>query len=96
MVYVFVDGKVVVIEEMQEIEYFNDWCIQISIFMLFLNVYVNCMFFSGEVKYYKYYLGKYLVVWYLKLSMENECFMVVFDNGKQEILLCQIVGVVVC
>lgn len=92
MVYVPADGKVVVIEETQETEYFNDRRIQISIFMSPLNVHVNRTPFSGEVKYYKYHPGKYLVAWHPKSSTENERSTVVFDNGKQEILLRQIAG----
>lgn len=81
LVYVFVDGQVVVIEEVEEIEYFNVKCLQVFIFMFLFNVYVNCNFLGGEVWYLKYYLGKYFVVWYFKFFIENEWIIVVIKNG---------------
>ena len=92
LVYVPADGRVVVIEEAEETEYFNDKRIQISIFMSPLNVHVNRTPVSGEVKYYKYHPGKYLVAWHPKSSTENERSTVVVDNGEQEVLLRQIAG----
>ncbi|MEL7222755.1 MAG: phosphatidylserine decarboxylase family protein [Bacteroidota bacterium] len=92
LVYVPADGRVVVIEETEETEYFNDKRIQISIFMSPLNVHVNRAPFSGEVKYVKYHPGKYLVAWHPKSSTENERSTVVIDNGKAEVLLRQIAG----
>ncbi len=92
LVYVPADGRVVVIEEAEETEYFNDKRIQISIFMSPLNVHVNRTPFGGEVKYYKYHPGKYLVAWHPKSSTENERSTVVVDNGQQEVLLRQIAG----
>lgn len=92
LVYVPADGRVVVIEEAEETEYFKDQRIQISIFMSPLNVHVNRTPFSGEVKYYKYHPGKYLVAWHPKSSTENERSTVVVDNGKQAVLLRQIAG----
>ena len=92
LVYVPADGRVVVIEEAEETEYFKEKRLQVSIFMSPLNVHVNRTPFSGEVKYYKYHPGKYLVAWHPKSSTENERSTVVVDNGKQEILLRQIAG----
>ena len=66
------DGKVVVIEEVEEPEYFKDKRKQISIFMSPVNVHVNRAPVSGKVLYYKYFKGKYLVAWHPKSSTENE------------------------
>jgi phosphatidylserine decarboxylase len=87
------DGKVVVIEETTETEYFNDKRIQVSIFMSPANVHVNRCSIGGEVKYVKYHPGKFLVAWHPKSSTENERNTVVLSNGKQEILLRQIAGI---
>jgi phosphatidylserine decarboxylase len=86
------DGKVVVIEEVDEPEYFKDKRLQISVFMSPANVHVNRCAIGGEVKYVKYHAGKYLVAWHPKSSTENERNTVVFSNGKTEILLRQIAG----
>ncbi len=66
------DGKVVVIEEVMEDEYFHDKRLQVSIFMSPINVHVNRYPMSGKVAYYKYHPGKYLVAWHPKSSTENE------------------------
>lgn len=89
------DGKVVVIEETEETEYFKDKRIQISIFMSPMNVHVNWNPISGITKYVKYHAGKYLVAWHPKSSTENERTTVVVEhkNGK-EILFRQIAGAV--
>ncbi|MEN9521894.1 MAG: hypothetical protein RL065_271 [Bacteroidota bacterium] len=86
------DGKVVVIEEVFEPEYFNDKRLQVSIFMSPANVHVNRCAIGGEVKYVKYHEGKYLVAWHPKSSTENERNTVVISNGKTEILMRQIAG----
>jgi len=86
------DGKVVVIEEIQEVEYFNDKRLQVSIFMSPANVHVNRNPISGEVVYNKYHKGKYLVAWHPKSSTENERHSVVVKNQKAEILVKQIAG----
>jgi phosphatidylserine decarboxylase len=88
------DGKVVVIEEAVETEFFNDKRIQVSIFMSPLNVHVNRNPISGTVKYAKYHPGKYLVAWHPKSSTENERTTVVIDNGKSPVLFRQIAGAV--
>ncbi len=86
------DGKVVVIEETVENEYFKDKRLQVSIFMSPLNVHVNRNPISGIVKYFKYHPGKYLVAWHPKSSTENERTTMVIGNEKGEILLRQIAG----
>ena len=86
------DGKVVVIEETEENEYFMDKRIQVSIFMSPLNVHNNIYPISGEVKYVKYHPGKFLLAWNPKSSQENERNSVVIKNKKVEILCRQIAG----
>lgn len=86
------DGKVVVIEEILEEEYFNDKRLQVSIFMSPANVHVNRNPVSGEVVYNKYHKGKYLVAWHPKSSIENERHSVVIKNEKGEVLVKQIAG----
>ena len=87
------DGKVVVIEQVQENEYFKDKRIQVSIFMSPANVHVNRSPVSGVVKYQKYHPGKYLVAWHPKSSEKNERNTVVIENESGvEILIRQIAG----
>ncbi|MFC5284289.1 phosphatidylserine decarboxylase family protein [Pedobacter alpinus] len=87
------DGKVVVIEETEEGEYFKDKRVQLSVFMSPVNVHVNRNPMSGVVKFFKYHPGKYLVAWDPKSSTENERTTTVVDNGKgTEILYRQIAG----
>lgn len=88
------DGKVVVIEEVTEVEYFKDKRIQVSIFMSPANVHVNRNPISGEVIYNQYHKGKYLVAWHPKSSTENERWSVVTRNSHGEILYKQIAGAV--
>lgn len=89
------DGKVVVIEEVEETEYFKEKRIQISIFMSPLNVHVNRNPISGIVAYFKYHPGKYLVAWHPKSSTENErTTTVIKDDSGREILFRQIAGAV--
>ncbi len=92
IVYAPADGKIVVIEETQETEYFKAPRIQVSIFMSPTNVHVNRNPISGTVNYFKYHPGKYLVAWHPKSSLENERTTVVIGNGSEEILLRQIAG----
>tara|TARA_A100001011_G_scaffold250662_1_gene258896 strand:- start:1809 stop:2471 length:663 start_codon:yes stop_codon:yes gene_type:complete len=90
-----VDGKVVVIKEIFEKEYFNDKRLQVSIFMSPINVHVTRYVTSGEVVFSKYHPGKYLVAWHPKSSELNERTTVVVENktiGK--ILYRQIAGAV--
>ncbi|SMO53177.1 phosphatidylserine decarboxylase [Solitalea koreensis] len=87
------DGKVVVIEETEENEYFKDKRIQVSIFMSPVNVHVNRNPISGIVKYAKYHPGLYLVAWHPKSSTENERTTVVIEGkNKVEVLFRQIAG----
>ncbi len=87
------DGKVVVIEEVFEGEYFKDKRIQVSVFMSPINVHVNRYPLSGKISYYKYHPGKYLVAWHPKSSTENERTTVVVKNENgTEILFRQIAG----
>jgi len=88
-----VDGKVVVIEEVFEKEYFKDQRIQVSIFMSPINVHVTRYALSGVVKFSKYHPGKYLVAWHPKASEENERTTVVVANPIfGEVLYRQIAG----
>ncbi|WP_372768576.1 phosphatidylserine decarboxylase family protein [Lutibacter sp.] len=88
-----VDGKVVVIEEVFEKEYFKEKRIQVSIFMSPINVHVTRYPISGEVTFSKYHPGKYLVAWHPKSSEENERTTVVIANKfAGEILYRQIAG----
>ncbi|TDE43976.1 phosphatidylserine decarboxylase family protein [Flavobacterium rhamnosiphilum] len=75
-----VDGKVVVIEEVFESEYFKDKRLQISIFMSPINVHVTRYPLSGLVKFSKYHPGKFLVAWHPKASEENERTTIVVEN----------------
>jgi len=86
------DGKVVVIEETYEPEYFKDKRLQVSIFMSPANVHVNRNPISGQVKLSQYHSGKYLVAWHPKSSTENERHTVVIGNGKADVLVRQIAG----
>ncbi len=86
------DGKVVVIEEVIDPEYFKDKRLQISIFMSPLNVHVNRNPLEGEVVYNQYHKGKYLVAWHPKSSTENERHSVVIKKGNVEVLVKQIAG----
>ena len=87
------DGKVVVIEEVEETEYFHDKRIQVSIFMSPMNVHVNRYPIGGNVSYVKYHPGLYLVAWHPKSSTDNErTTVVVKDEKGREILFRQIAG----
>jgi len=88
------DGKVVVIEETVDGEYFKDKRLQVSVFMSPLNVHVNRNPLSGDVVYNQYHKGKYLVAWNPKSSTENERHSVVIRKGNVEILVKQIAGAV--
>jgi len=88
-----VDGKVVVIEEVEETEFFKDRRRQVSIFMSPTNVHVTRYPASGSIKYSKYHPGKYLVAWHPKSSTENERTTVVIRTPKfGDILYRQIAG----
>ena len=88
-----VDGKVVVIEEVYEGEYFKDKRLQISIFMSPINVHVTRYGLSGLVRFSKYHPGKFLVAWHPKASEENERTTIVVENNSfGEVLYRQIAG----
>lgn len=86
------DGKVVVIEETTDVEYFKDKRLQVSIFMSPANVHVNRNPISGEVIYNQYHKGKFLVAWHPKSSTDNERHSVVIKKNNTEILVKQIAG----
>jgi len=87
------DGKVVVIEEVEEPEFLKTKCTQISVFMSPLNVHVNWFPVSGKVLYEKYHPGKYLVAWHPKSSTENERTTTVVETETgDKILFRQVAG----
>ena len=90
-----VDGKVVIVEEVFEKEYFKDKRLQVSIFMSPLNVHVTRYIMSGIVNFSKYHPGKYLVAWHPKSSELNERTTIVLENKRfGEVLYRQIAGAV--
>ena len=90
-----VDGKVVIVEEVFEKEYFKDKRLQVSIFMSPLNVHVTRYLMSGIVNFSKYHPGKYLVAWHPKSSELNERTTIVLENKRfGEVLYRQIAGAV--
>ena len=88
------DGKVVVIEEVEEPEIFQDKRIQVSIFMSPLNVHVQWAPMAGEVTHANYHPGKYLVAWHPKSSTENERTSLVIQGERGPVLFRQIAGAV--
>jgi len=94
-VYSPADGKIVLIEKVFDNEYFKSERLQVSIFMSPLNVHVNYYPTGGEIKYTKYYPGKYLVAWHPKSSEKNERSVIVIEkNNNENVLLKQIAGAV--
>ena len=90
-----VDGKIVIIEEVYEKEYFKDKRLQVSIFMSPINVHVTRYCVSGKIKFSKYHPGKYLVAWHPKSSELNERTTIVISNNVfGEILYRQVAGAV--
>ena len=95
LVYAPADGKVVVIEDTFEKEYFNDTRLQVSIFMSPFNVHSNRYPVSGRIKYVRYHPGKYMVAWHPKSSELNERSTIVIETKDgTEILIRQIAGAV--
>lgn len=95
VIYAPADGKIVVIEDTHEDEYFGDTRKQVSIFMSIYNVHVNRFPISGTVTYFKYHPGKYLVARHPKSSTLNERATTVIENSQgQSILVRQIAGAV--
>ena len=94
VIYSPCDGKVVVIEETEEIEFYKDKRIQVSIFMSPLNIHNQLYPISGKVRYTRYHPGKFLVAWHPKSSKDNERSTIVVENAKISILFRQIAGAV--
>ena len=89
------DGKIVSIEKVNELEFFNDNRLKISIFLSPLNIHVNRYPVSGRILYSKYHKGKYLFAWHPKSSEKNERSTVVIENKKfGEVMYRQIAGAV--
>ena len=87
------DGKVVVIEQTTETEYYKDKRIQVSIFMSPFNVHANWYPISGKIPYLRYHKGKYLVAWHPKASTDNERTTIVVEKDQNKtVLLRQIAG----
>lgn len=94
IVYAPADGKICVIEEVEEPEYFRDRRLQVSIFMSPLDVHVNRNPVGGRIAYLRYHPGKYLVAWHPKSSTNNERTTLVYAVDHAEILMRQIAGAV--
>ena len=89
------DGKIVIVEEVEEPEYFQGKRLQVSVFMSPLNVHVNRYPINGKVKFYRYHRGKYLVAWHPKSSTLNERTTIVLEHeNKKKVLVRQIAGAV--
>ena len=86
------DGKIVIVKEVYEGEYLKENCIQVSVFMSVFNVHINWFPIKGEVKYYKYHPGRYLVAMHPKSSEKNERTSIVVQNGEVKVLFRQIAG----
>lgn len=87
------DGKVVVIEEVEETEYFKEKRLQVSVFMSPINVHLNRYPITGILTYYQYHPGLYLVAWHPKSSTENERTTIVVEDEKgRSVLFRQIAG----
>ncbi len=86
------DGRVVVIEKVFEKEYINGECIQVSVYMDFFNVHVNFWPLDGEVEYYKYHPGKYMLAFLPKASELNEHSSVGINTAYGKILFKQLAG----
>lgn len=86
------DGKIVVLEKVFEQEHLGKECIQVSIYMNFFNVHVNFWPISGDVTYYKYHPGKYLLAFLPKASELNEHTTIGIKNAHGEVLFKQLAG----
>lgn len=94
LIYAPADGTVVVLEEVEETEFFKDKRLQVSIFMSIYNVHANRSPIDGEIIYFKYHPGKYLLARHPKSSTENERNTLVFQNKNGTLLIRQIAGAV--
>ena len=92
VIYSPCDGKIVVIEETTENEFYKDSRIQVSIFMSPLDVHNQLYPINGRIKYKKYHAGKSLFAWHPKASNENERCTIVINNKKITLLIRQIAG----
>ncbi len=88
------DGRIAAIETVKENEYFNDERIMVSIFMSIYNVHINWFPISGEVKYFNYHPGKYLVARHPKSSELNERTSIVIGDENNDIMVRQVAGYV--
>ncbi|MBQ0006679.1 MAG: phosphatidylserine decarboxylase family protein [Alistipes sp.] len=87
------DGKIVIIEEVEENEYFHEKRLQVSVFMSFFNVHINWVPLTGKISFFKYHPGNYLAAWHPKSSTKNERTTVVIKNEDGTEVLCrQIAG----
>ena len=86
------DGKVVIIQEVEEPEYFHGRRLQISVFMSFFDVHVNWAPVSGIISFYRYHRGTYLAAWHSKSSTKNERTTIVFKNEDGTEVLCRQIG----
>ena len=86
------DGKIVVIDKVYEGEYLQSECLQVSIYMDFFNVHVNYWPVSGEVKYYKYHPGKYMLAFLPKASELNEHTSTAISSPYGDVFFKQIAG----
>lgn len=92
LVYAPADGKVVVVEEVEEKEYLGERRIQVSIFMSLTNVHVNWFPVGGTVEYFRYHPGRFLVAWHPKSSEDNERTTTVVNTGSHKVLFRQVAG----
>lgn len=86
------DGKIVIVKEVYEGEFLKQNCIQVSVFMSVFNVHINWFPVKGNVKYYKYHPGRYLVAMHPKSSEKNERTTIVVENERGVVLFRQIAG----
>lgn len=94
IVFAPADGKVVVIEEVYDEEYFKEKRLQVSVFMSISNVHSNLYPVSGTIEYFKYHPGRFLVAWHPKSSEHNERTSTVINMGRHKILIRQIAGMI--
>lgn len=95
LVFAPCDGRVVVTENVRETEYLGREMLQISIFMSITNIHMNWVPVGGEVEYFKYHPGRFLVAWHPKSSTENErTTTVVRMPSGQQVLFRQIAGLI--
>ena len=95
LVFAPCDGRVVVTENVRETEYLGREMLQISIFMSITNIHMNWVPVGGEVEYFKYHPGRFLVAWHPKSSTENErTTTVVRMPSGQQVLFLQIAGLI--